>query len=271
MKRRLHVRDAIDISAWTALLTALFAIVLTVASRVPFLKALLGLESNLPDAVVVFASMILIFLYFFRREMKDDSGKLLELLQGPEFRVFTSSEEQVLYIASKINSATQSICDVSWIDYWGAHRTSPQRESADRAYSDAVKNFSAHKPYREIYVFDAIPTPNRERRVAQLRERAQDKNNGYYCAYLPQPNLPRLQFIIIDDEVVLHGFDGESTDVRCSVRHPEFARLYRAYYTRLWRAAVILKGDGYVDEKTLECLLKGEIPEYKGEQLTILN
>jgi hypothetical protein len=227
----------------TAFWTAVLAIALTVASRFPFLKSLLGLEQNLPDAVVVFAAVIIIFLYVFRNEVREDQKRILQRLQGTDFRVFASSDEQVLYIASKINSAKESICDISWVDHWGAHRTSPERESADRAFDDALMRFAAHKPYREIFVFDSKATPNRKVRIEKLKARAVDANNGYYCAYLAQADLPRLQFIIIDNEVVLHCFDGESVDVRCSMQHPEFARLFRAYYTRLWRAAVILKDD----------------------------
>jgi hypothetical protein len=258
VRARLRLRQPsrpIDIAASAAFWTAVLAIGLTVASRFPFLKSLLQLEQNPPDAVVVFAAIIIAFLYAFRNEVKEDQKRVLERLQGADFRVFESSDEQVLYIATKINSAKEAVCDISWVDYWGAHRTSAERESADRAFDDAIMRFAAHKPYREIFVFDSEATPNRKHRIEKLKVRAADANNGYYCAYLPKVDLPRFQFIIIDNEVVLHCFDGESNDVRCSIRHPEFARLFHAYYTRLWRASDILKDDSGRKEDKLAHLL----------------
>src|ERR1051326_3174538 len=220
--RRKRTSRPIDIAASTTILTAILAIILTVATRFPQLRSVPAL---------------------------------------------TSSDEQVLYIASKINGATQSVCDISWVDYWGAHRTSPERASADRAFDDAVMRFAAHKPYREIFVFDSVETPNREVRLEKLKKRTVDANNGYYCAYFPETDLPRFQFIIIDDEVVLHTFDGESSDARCSIRHPEFARLFRAYYSRLWRAAVPLKDDGG-RRPALDKFLDGEIPNRRNARRT---
>jgi hypothetical protein len=159
----------IDIAALTALGTAVFAIVLNLVSRFPFLKSLLRLEENLPDAVVLFAAIIIVLLYVFRNEVREDQKRILERLQGADFRVFVSSDEQVFYIATKINNAKESICDISWVDYWGAHRTSPERESADRAFDDAIVRFATHKPYREIFVFDSEATLNRRFRVEKLR------------------------------------------------------------------------------------------------------
>lgn len=253
IRLRLRPRRPIDVTALTALWTAILAIILTIASRFPFLKSLLGLDNNLPDTVVLFAAIIVVLLHRFRKEVREDTTKILDRLQGADFRIFASSHEQVLYIASKINSANHSICDISWVDYWGAYRTSPEREAADRAFDDAVRSFAAHKPYREIFVFDSVPTFNREIRMKNLKARALNpNNNGYYCAYLPKSDLPRFQFIIIDDEVVLHSFDGESTDVRCSIHHAEFARLFRGYYTLLWRKAIKLKDDDGHKKKELD-------------------
>jgi hypothetical protein len=265
--RRKRTSRPIDIAASTTILTAILAIILTVATRFPQLRSVPALQLSLPDAVILFAALIIMYLYRFRNEVRDDTKAILERLQGADFRVFTSSDEQVLYIASKINGATQSVCDISWVDYWGAHRTSPERASADRAFDDAVMRFAAHKPYREIFVFDSVETPNREVRLEKLKKRTVDANNGYYCAYFPETDLPRFQFIIIDDEVVLHTFDGESSDARCSIRHPEFARLFRAYYSRLWRAAVPLKDDGG-RRPALDKFLDGEIPNRRNARRT---
>jgi hypothetical protein len=159
-----------------------------------------------------------------------------------------------------INSATRDVCDVSWIDYWAPNRSSPERASADRAMDEAILRFSTHNLYREIYVIDSKPTPNRKVRLEKLRARTKDANNGYYCAYFAEANLPRFQFMIVDDEVILHTHDGESSDVRCAVRHPEFAKLFRAYYTLLWRAATILKDHNGPVHDLLEQFLANDTP-----------
>lgn len=62
----------------------------------------------------------------------------------------------------------------------------------------------------------------------------------------------QMQFMIVDDEVILRGFDNDVGDIRCSIQHPEFSRMFRAYYARLWRAAIVLKDETGVNEEELQ-------------------
>ena len=64
--------------------------------------------------------------------------------------------------------------------------------------------------------------------------------------------IPQMQFLIMDDEVIFRGFDKDVGDVRCSIQHPEFSRMLRAYYARLWRSATVLKDEKGANEEELQ-------------------
>jgi hypothetical protein len=221
------------------------AIVVTIAKAFPFVKNYVPAEWGLTDGIVALLAIVVLATVHVRKDLKADTTRILEKLEGPEFRRFATSEEQIFHIARQINKAEDSICDVTWVDYLGPERSSPVRESAQRALDDAVIAFSAHKPYREIFIFDGIPDVARQNRLKTLKKRTEALESGYYCAFMKPNSMPRLQFMVIDDEVMLRGFEMDVGDVRCSIRDKDFARLFRAYYARLWRASTVLK-----DERT---------------------
>jgi hypothetical protein len=177
-----------------------------------------------------------------------------------QYRSFGSSAEQMLYITSRINVATHSVCDITWVDRWGYHRNTDARQAADRLLHEAVLSFSKRRPYVEILVFDKEYTSNRSYRVELLRSRI-GRDNAYHCAYLTS-DWPRLQFIIIDDEVILRSTEGGPTsskapaDIRCAIASADLSTLFRSYFARLWHAAKILKDEDGRDDLEIEQFFK---------------
>jgi hypothetical protein len=240
-----------DIFSYSALALAVLAIVLALIRSIPPLKNYIPSDWTFSDGIVGFMSLVITSLYFLRNEIKTDTTKIIELLEGVEFRHFQSGHEQMLHVARQINRAATSVCDVSWVDYLGPERLAPERKSAQKAYDDAIAAFSAEKPYREIFIVDGVPDVVREMRLDAIRQRLKNDKGAYYCAYLPKSPVPQMQFLIVDDEVIFRGFDKDVGDVRCSIQHPEFSRMFRAYYARLWRSATVLRDEKGINKEEL--------------------
>jgi hypothetical protein len=250
-----HQQKLPDIFSYPALALAVLVILLTLARSIPFLKNYTPTDWNPSDVIAVLLSTVIISLYLFRNEFKTDTTKILASLEGVQFRQFESGHEQLLHIARQINRAKISVCDVSWVNYLGPERLEPDRKSAQIAFDNAITSFSAHKPYQEIFVFDGVPDRIRSMRLDSLRRRTKNKDGGYYCAYFPASSIPQMQFLIVDDEVIFRSFDKNLGDIRCSVEHPEFARMFRSYYARLWQEATVLKDEkGRNDAELQRCL-----------------
>lgn len=180
-----------DIFSYSALALAILAIFLTLVRSIPFLKIYIPSDWNLNDAVVGFMSIVIISLHVLRNEIKTDTTRIIDSIEGVQFRQFQSGHEKMLHIARQINRATASVCDVSWVDYLGPERLAPERKSAQVAYDDAIALFSAHKPYREIFIFDGMPEFIRRMRLESIRRRVENKEGGYYCSYLPKSIIPK--------------------------------------------------------------------------------
>ena len=111
--------------------------------------------------------------------------------------------------------------------------------------------------YREIFIFSD------PRRVKKLERRLAEAKSGYSCRYYPKDsNIPRLQFVIIDNEEALF-FASSAHSPLCAVKSREFCKVFHSYFEAAWSGATPIKDGPNIDEKQLvmiQSLFSGKAP-----------
>jgi hypothetical protein len=245
-------------------------------NRIPGIGGFIA-EGGFSQIALVLMSLLMIYIIFEHREIKKklDSiagsiepnlSVLISSLNGVEVRRFSNSAEQMLHVAKKIREAKNYVADVSWVARRPSYRDRPDRKAADDAYHQAIRAASKEIEYREIFVF------NHRGRGEALRKRIDENMDLYSCRVFSDEKIPRIQFLLVDDEVNLLGWYG-SMEVRCSIRHADVANAFKLYYNQLWDCAEILKDGAHIEWVKVNAILSsfGIAPIMSGKSYAVKN
>src|ERR1044072_4913105 len=112
-KRTGRSRRLPDIFFLPAQFVAWAAIVVTIAKALPFVKNYVPAEWGLTDGIVALLAIVVLATVHVRKDLKADTTRILEKLEGPEFRRFATSEEQIFFIPPHSNKAGETSWDVT--------------------------------------------------------------------------------------------------------------------------------------------------------------
>src|SRR5579859_954434 len=172
--------------------------------------------------------------------------KLLDRIEGKDITRFTSGQEIEEYLARRIREAKVEVCDLSWKLEISAGFASRSRVKSHGAYEASIKAVSKLLTYREIFTF------NDPRRMEKMLRRVAEARPGYSCRYYDEgSSIPRLQFVIIDnEEVVIFAMSAHS--VLCAVRNPTLLGVFKPYFEEAWRRAIPLKDGPVVHQNNVD-------------------
>jgi hypothetical protein len=160
--------------------------------------------------------------------------RVIESLDGFEYRRFRDATEFVNYLADRISQAKRSVDDLTWVSDSPAERGPQERAEADKRYYSATASASTRIAYREIYIFCDDSKYDKIKGLVSM-------NPPYYhCRYYADSVIPRPVFMIIDkEEVLLYG--AASDGIYCAVRHAHLVESFVDYFQALWERATKLK------------------------------
>jgi len=230
----------------------LIAVIAVVLSIVEFFVEITWVE--VPTITLMFIGMIgihLVVSYFRSEDFESDASKQLKIIadnaQSNLHQVFSNGLEIDAYLVKRILEAEKSVCDLSWKNSIRPDFDLPKRKVTHSSMNDAISEASKSIQYREIFVFDD------KRRISKLDHRLEQTDAGYSCRHYTSGNsIPRLQFVIIDDEEVL--FYG--LPQLCSFMDKELAKTLRSYFDMAFESARPIKDGNTLHEKEIEKLKK---------------
>lgn len=163
---------------------------------------------------------------------------LINSVQGVEVHLFNSDLDLKRHLNRRTKTALKQVDDLTW-----AHnkpQPNPSRSPDDQIewdrleaeFEDIVATVSETKLYREIFIL------SRQSRITKLRRRMHDQKPGYFCCVLPDSSIPRLQFVIVDNQEVI--FISGNHRVLCSIKHPKIVPLFSDYFQEAWKAGLPL-------------------------------
>jgi hypothetical protein len=163
-----------------------------------------------------------------------------------ELRVFTDAVEMEQHLAKRVMEAKNSVCDLSWKSRISEGFAAGYRQISHGNLDRCIAEASARISYREIFVF------NDTRRVEKMERRLSEQNDGYSCRYYKDDTrIPRLQFVIIDDEE-LFFFAASAHSQLCTARSPELCRVFKPYFDEAWNHATPIKDGPRIHDKEVE-------------------
>ncbi|MFL9827864.1 hypothetical protein [Rhodoplanes sp. SY1] len=195
--------------------------------------------------------------------LDEKAGLILSEIKHQGVRCFANSAELENYIAAKIRLAKKQICDLSWKVNISNEFALSRRVKSHKEYEEALSRVSGDIVVKEIFIF------NDRRRWDKMKRRIEEKKSGYSCRYYDDCAMPRIQFIIIDDEVIFFAISKESP--LCAVENPQLVKMLQAYFDETWERAVRLKDGPDVDSEriaTLETELKNR---WSASSMTVRN
>lgn len=220
----------------------LIALIAAVLSVLDFFNLVEVQALSYPLFNLFLVSMIGLHLIVRHFADEDFQGQAISLLTrvaarigSTEYRQFADSSEMETYLGKRLLEAKRSVCDLTWkakmSEGFSATGRQLSHDYMDRCISEASSRIS----YREIFVF------NDNRRIAKLERRLAEYRSGYSCRYFPQDSsIPRLQFVILDDEEVLFFASSADSPLAC-LRSPELGRIMKSYFEAAWAAATPIK------------------------------
>jgi hypothetical protein len=242
----------------TILLVIISIIALTVAA-LDFAHVISDKELNpaVPALTLVFLSLLAVHLivsHVVAEDFQKHSTELLERISRGislgEFRLFADAAEMEHYLSKRVAEAKKSVCDLSWKSKISAEFAAGHRQLSHGSLDRSITEASASISYREIFVF------NDRRRIEKLERRLAEKNDGYSCRYFKDDTrIPRLQFVIIDDEEVFFFATSPHSQL-CATRSPELCRVFKPYFDEAWNHANPIKEGQTVHENEVEKIRK---------------
>jgi len=154
-------------------------------------------------------------------------------LDGVEFRPFESGTELLRYVIQRLKQAQSQVDDLSWSPVISLKSALSSTQQVYQEYEEQISKISNRVAYREVIVF------NEPARIENLKRRIAENSPGYSCAYYEAPNVPVLQFMIIDRTEVIVLSDQFET--KFALKHPHIVKLFVEYYEEIWRNAVPIK------------------------------
>ena len=165
---------------------------------------------------------------------KADTIKIITSLDGVQIELLASTREMEIYLAKRILEAKKEICDLSWKNTLSRTYSTNPRQKSMKTVENSIKQVSDNLPYREVFVFSDV------RRKEKLQARLKENKSGYSCRYYDENSkIPRLQFVLIDEEEII--FASSSYPVLCAIKHPHLARIFQSYYDDVWEKAIPIK------------------------------
>ena len=239
----------------TLVLIAIFAIIIPFCDFFGFLDSLTSFAPFKQKGyalTLIFLSLVTLYLIFAKLNIDkvtkiilnklDIIINLRDLKKTADIVVLESGGELERYLAGRIDSATEEICDLTWklkIVMGGN-----DRKKSHAQYEQAM--FAASKRgvrYREIYIF------NHTKRVEQLKTRAKGNVEAYECRYFQNNEhinkIPRLQFLILDNREVVFYASADNARL-CAIKSQDLCNVLKPYFDEVWRAAIPIK----IDKKT---------------------
>jgi len=154
-------------------------------------------------------------------------------IKGVEVTPFESAADLMRYVTQRLKQAQNQIDDLSWSPIDGLESNLNNSQKAYKEYEEHITKTSVKIAYREVMVF------NHPARVENLQRRIAENAPGYSCSYYEQPNVPVIQFIIIDKSEVIVLSDQFQT--KFALRHPYIVKLFQEYYEEIWKNSIPIK------------------------------
>lgn len=162
-------------------------------------------------------------------------SKLSDNTQLIDLRIYSDSMEIESHLAQRMLEAKKSVRDLTWKAKISEGFSASNRQLAHGYMDKCIAETSDRITYREIFVFTD------PRRVEKLERRLSENKRGYSCRYFREDcPIPRLQFVIVDDEEVFF-FASAADSILCSIRSRELSNVFRSYYEAAWDSAIRIK------------------------------
>ncbi len=233
------------------------ALASSIIAIVDFFDLFGGVSPNYPLFILLLLGIIglhLIISHFSQEDFRSHTtASLQSIVRGiktADFRVFNDSIEIESYLAKRILEAKKSVCDLSWKVKISEGFSASNRQLAHGYMDKCIAEVSDRIPYREIFMF------NDPRRAEKLERRLLEKKRGYSCRYFKDDSpIPRLQFVIIDDEEIFF-FASAADSLLCAFRSQELCKVFRSYYEVSWNAAIPIKDGPRIYDEEVELIRK---------------
>lgn len=166
------------------------------------------------------------------RNVAESTTTIIESLEGVELRQFDGTD-LLRYVNKRLLQARCQIDDLSWSPAVGLGSELNAIQDVNAEYMERVTQVAQRIPYREVFVF------NRPGRVEKLKRRVEENSPGYSCAYYHNPQVPLLQFMVIDNAEVIVLSDQFQSNF--ALKHPYIVKLFSEYYEEIWKNATSIK------------------------------
>ena len=202
-----------------------------------------------PDTTVGYGPVILLFLGLlavhliissFKQEdalssLESKVQRLHEHATGVVVRNFEDASDLENYLAKRLLDARHSICDLTWKARISPDFSTGKRRTSHGYYESQMPEACERIAYKEVFIF------NDQRRFEKLIKRLEENKDGYSCRYFPEDSvIPRLQFVIIDEEEVLF-FAMSAYGKLCSLSGKEIVNVMKPYFEEIWNQATPIK------------------------------
>lgn len=239
------------------ILLFIIAIIASVITILNYFDLLGTYIPNYPLLTLFLLGMIglhLIVSYFSQEDFRNDTTSLLKRIEkesiSSELLIFNDSMEIENYLGKRMLEAKKSICDLTWKGKISAGFSASDRQLSHGYMDKCITTASDRISYREIFIF------NDPRRIEKLERRLSEKKRGYSCKHFKKDSsIPRLQFVIVDDEEVFF-FASAPDSPLCSFRNTDLAKVFKSYYEAIWSEATTIKEGPYINNEEIEDILE---------------
>lgn len=157
-----------------------------------------------------------------------NTEQLLSENSKQQVKVFKDSSELQTHLALAIQNAQKEICDLTWKRKISTGYNVGKAKKAHTFYDDSISEISKEIKYREIFVFNDI------RRFKRFEKRLSENPEGYSCRHYSDHKIPRLQFVIIDDNEVVF-FACSENSLLCSIKGNNITKIFKPYFEEIWK------------------------------------
>jgi len=186
----------------------------------------------------------------FRKKSDELLSQITKGLEETDFILFDDSMEIERDLGNRMLEAKKSVCDLTWKIKISEGFSASDRQLSHEFMDKCIATASDRISYREIFIF------NDSRRIEKLNRRLDENKNGYSCRYFKEDSIiPRLQFVIVDDEEV-YFFASSADAILCSFRNKDLCKVFRSYYEAVWGAATVIKEGPRIEYTQVELIRK---------------
>lgn len=187
---------------------------------------------------------------FIADERQDSTERALKALapaQPHASRVFSNGAELEAYLAQRLMGAQREVVDLSWKNTISPAFAAPARQASYSLMNEAIRSAASRVPYREIFVFSD------PRRLSRLEDRLSWGSALYSAGYFdrPRPDIPRLQFVVVDAEEALVFSAGQGSALFAS-KDPALVVTLLAHFNQCWSACTKITDGGRTSTPTLD-------------------